>query len=702
MKFLFVVIVNLILVFANAQAQGLAESFICRPINFNTKAQEFSPFFIGNKLYFVSNKNNASAINYISNDTVFAHTDIYVSEKIDSINFKSAKKIKSINSLNHDGPITVNKNGKQLVFSSNDKSYKFLIKQANANRKLQLYTSTLLNNKWQKPKPHPLSNIAYSLCHPAFANSDSVLVFCSDMPGGFGKMDLYYSVFKNNSWGKPINFGNKINTPENELFPFVNKLNTLYFSSKSINGNDLDIYEFSLNDSSHTQKKACKSPINSEFDDFGIWTDSIATTGYFSSNRNKNNSDDIFYFEDAVPEFKNCKASKDKFCYTFFEESTKGADTTETIYEWDLGDGTKRRGIEAKHCYYKTGTYQVQLNVIEKASNQLFYNELSYDFVVEDASPLAIKLPELLVKNNAIEFNASKAKIENYTIEKYFWFFSTTEIKQTAIANFTYENRGYKKVTLGVVAKNDSTKQKKNFCIEKSFFISDSVTQLNDLTVAIEKAIPTKINYTTIPKDSITYRVNLGTSKDSISVNSTIFNGVKKLQVVKEDSVYRYTSGAEKTLKETIPYFKFAKQKGFEHAIVVGFSHDSIIKGQTKNANYEIIDTTSVGENKCVVYFEYNNPLVLTKYNEALKIISQKINLNYTKKVTLVNYFDGIGSLEYNIILNNKRIENIVKLLKQYKVNTKNLFVERIYFTGQNVAPDLLRRIEIKIIGNEN
>ena len=115
--------------------------------------------------------------------------------------------------------------------------------------------------------------------------------------------------------------------------------------------------------------------------------------------------------------------------------------------------------------------------------------------------------------------------------------------------------------------------EKQKFCITKHFFVSDSSSYTNNEIVATEKAIPTKITYTDAPKDSIKYRVNLGVSKDSISVNSSIFEGVKKLNVIKEDSLYRYTSGDEKTLKEMIPYYKFAKQKGFEKAMVVGFKN---------------------------------------------------------------------------------------------------------------------------------
>ncbi len=47
------------------------------------------------------------------------------------------------------------------------------------------------------------------------------MVFVSDMPGGLGGFDLYYSVFRNGKWSSPVNLGPGINSPANEYRPVL-------------------------------------------------------------------------------------------------------------------------------------------------------------------------------------------------------------------------------------------------------------------------------------------------------------------------------------------------------------------------------------------------------------------------------------------------------------------------------------------------
>lgn len=90
----------------------------------------------------------------------------------------------------------------------------------------------------------PFNNAEYSIGHPALNEDETFLYFTSDMPGGFGLTDIYkVKINGDGTYGYPINLGEKVNTSQNEMFPYVYK-NTLYFSSQghhSMGG--LDIYK---------------------------------------------------------------------------------------------------------------------------------------------------------------------------------------------------------------------------------------------------------------------------------------------------------------------------------------------------------------------------------------------------------------------------------------------------------------------------
>ncbi len=47
------------------------------------------------------------------------------------------------------------------------------------------------------------------------------MIYASDMPGGLGGFDLYYSVFSDGKWSAPVNLGPEINTPANEYRPVL-------------------------------------------------------------------------------------------------------------------------------------------------------------------------------------------------------------------------------------------------------------------------------------------------------------------------------------------------------------------------------------------------------------------------------------------------------------------------------------------------
>lgn len=757
-----------------------ASKVIVEPIKINTEFSEFSPYLVNNTLFFISNRNEKLGLNYTSNDQNTA--DIYSCERIDATTFSKPKPVVEINTIFDDGPISFNASGNLAVFSASNKK-----------GKLQLYYSEKVNGKWGAPILHPVSRANDSYCHPVLSEDGNLLIFCSDLQGGYGGMDIYYSKRNDLTWSNPKNLGASINTASNEVFPFLEKGGILYFSSTRKSGlGGLDIYKITLKDSSNQKAQMLESPYNSVADDFGIVVDSSHRSGYFSSNRIKDENDNLFYFETILPDFSSCETVKKNSCFTFMkDEYSLPENATESEYEWDFGDGNKNRARAVKHCYNAPGFYSVKLNVVEKLSGKLIYNELAYTIAVRPQG-LTIDVKDTLYINTAIQLDASKSSIEGFKILSYNWVFSDTSFAKGAKVSHSYSQNGIYLVELGVEAQNSLTKELKKFCIDKWILVGDEAyieknlrqfkfAELNpdaeSLYFMDESSDPALVKqertfrYTTLKEDAykltgeelddevlsleerkllshkfsllqgdnstlesmgdddvalkararllrlkgatlppivdtlyipqpgspVSYKVNLGWSDNKLDKNSSVFEGINKLEETKEGNKYRYTSGNEKLFADIVPYYENAQKRGFKDAAVVGYEMNGMSHGQVKDLKAILFDSASVEKHALKVYFKYNVATYDKKYNQQIDSLLRLSTKLQNQKVLLITHFDGIGSEAYNINLNTQRTNNMVKYLTAKGVRPNQIKTEFILHPTEKLEPDLLRRIEVFI-----
>lgn len=479
MKVAFTYFIILLSAFAKAQQGPVADSLLheedtCRikawRLSLNTAGSEFAPQLVGNTLYFSSDRDHTYGVIYTGEEGQ-SITDIFYAQKTDSVNFKRAQPLSDVNSKYNEGPFTLDETGKRLYFSTNDHTASHRQQQP-----LKIYSTVQKDGKWQKPEMLSFCEGPGAYCHPALVN-DSVLIFSSDRPGGLGGMDLYITEYRHGTWSAPTNLGSMINSSSNEVFPFVSKEGILYFSSNRSKGQGgLDFYTVDIKDPLDAKLVHLQAPFNSDMDDFGIWTDSAGTSGYFSSNRMPGSSDDIYYFHTVIPDFSACSTPsvKSKFCYTFFEETTVGSpDTINMTYEWDFGDGSKARALRAKHCYDKPGVYHVQLNIVEANSGELFYNETSYDMPVDTPKQLLIVCTDTCRPGEPLWFNAARSSLEGYSITQHYWAFGDGTYNSGPCAKHIYRASGSYTVELGVLAKNEHTGKIEKFRLHRKIVVKD-------------------------------------------------------------------------------------------------------------------------------------------------------------------------------------------------------------------------------------
>ncbi len=137
--------------------------------------------------------------------------------------------------------------------------------------------------------------------HPTLSEDETTLIFSSDLSGGYGGKDLWICVKgKRNTWSDPVNLGPMVNTPGDEMFPFLHTDGTIYFSSNGhVSMGGLDIYKTSQDENgAYKLPVNLKSPVNSSADDFSMIIQKDGEKGYLTSNRDGGKGgDDIYEFK---------------------------------------------------------------------------------------------------------------------------------------------------------------------------------------------------------------------------------------------------------------------------------------------------------------------------------------------------------------------------------------------------------------------
>ena len=265
------------------------------PLQGNTPQTEFDAKKIGNELVYTSSskpgiyKNNGLPFLGIVKAPLKSESEIGKSEILSPNLFKENA---------NDGSPAFTKDGKTVVFARGNTG-----KSKDPSPDVDLYISTKNGTTWSEPERLAISDSLAWDGSPAYSVDERTLYFSSNRRGGKGGLDLYRVPIDNSGrFGRPINLGAAINTPGDEIFPFVSGNGKLYFSSNghpSIGG--LDLFVASRNENEIVVEHL-GVPMNSIGDDFAISL-SDSTQGYLSSNRpGGKGDDDIYYFKSSAAE----------------------------------------------------------------------------------------------------------------------------------------------------------------------------------------------------------------------------------------------------------------------------------------------------------------------------------------------------------------------------------------------------------------
>lgn len=312
---------------------------------FNSRRGEFSPMLAGDKydqLYFASSRSKdkdakVSAITGQNNNNLFLVKQDEKGAWLAPVELED-----EVNTEYDEGTPSFSPDGNTMY-------YTYCAQDPEGPRTAEIYISTRSSAKWGKgTRATIVKDSVTALGHPSISPDGKYLYFVSDAVGGFGGKDIFRARVAGNDFGPMENLGEEINTPGDEMFPYVRDSVTLYFASNGHPGmGGLDLFKATQDSTGKWKVENLGAPINSMADDFGITFAGKEERGFFCSNRNDAwGYDHIYSFERPT--------------ITIFIEGI-----VNDVDEYPIEDATVRivgkDGLNVKVPVKKDGTYRVEL-----------------------------------------------------------------------------------------------------------------------------------------------------------------------------------------------------------------------------------------------------------------------------------------------------------------------------------------------------
>lgn len=370
--------------------------------------------------------------------------NIYYSERKNKSWTPAENAGKPLNSDYHDAVKAISNDGQQLVIYRGDNGG-------------DLFLSKVSGNSWSRPSRLPRQiNTNFHEASATFSYDGKTLYFVSDKPGGIGGHDIYQSkVDDRGRWSEPVNLGNVVNSPYQEISVFAHPDGkTLYFSS---NGHDniggYDIFKSTLENGVWSKPVNIGYPINTTDDDVFFVISASGRRAYYSSAKDGGvGGQDIYVITFLGPEKLFVMNGEDNLLANktnpvrekFIAPAVEIEETSLTLLKGIVVDEKTRNPILATIELYdneknellatfqsnsSTGRYLVSLpsgknyGIAVKADKYLFHSE---NFILPDSAKyqeiekeIALKKMEvgqrIVLRNIFFDFNKATLREESTT-----------------------------------------------------------------------------------------------------------------------------------------------------------------------------------------------------------------------------------------------------------------------------------------------
>jgi outer membrane protein OmpA-like peptidoglycan-associated protein len=257
--------------------------------------EDFSAAPYGDKLLFVSSRetNLFSKRDRGNNQRYF---DLYLYDMKSGEVSRYGDQLSSLEkSKFHLGPATLLPDSAGVILSRN-------YRVPNLKDEVNFY---LVYENWKTGEKYtlPFCSMANSFQHPFYDAKRRRLYFTSNMPGGPGGYDIYFSeLLKDNSWGDPV-LVEGVNGPRDDVFPTISKDGTLYFS-RTESQMGLNLFSFE-----NGEVAEFNAPLTTSRDEFSIIEIGRDSAVFSQSQKGRFNTDLVLAWIDSGSDASSSIAS---------------------------------------------------------------------------------------------------------------------------------------------------------------------------------------------------------------------------------------------------------------------------------------------------------------------------------------------------------------------------------------------------------
>lgn len=260
--------------------------------NINTEYDEYSPTLTVDEQTFIFTRQRPRDDQTIH--SMAFEEDFFISNMVNGEWTPSQRMPAPINSHGNEGAQCISPDGQTL--------YLTICNKPDGIGSCDLYSASRQGNTWSKPVN--MGNIVNSATwdsQPTISPDGKTLYFASARSGSYGNMDIWKTVWENGLWQAPENLGPVINTKKGEMSPFIHPDGqTLYFTSNGHVGMGANDLYYSRMDSAGNWQEPVNLgyPINTHKDEGFLIVNGKGNKAYFASGQfNTKGGMDLYTFD---------------------------------------------------------------------------------------------------------------------------------------------------------------------------------------------------------------------------------------------------------------------------------------------------------------------------------------------------------------------------------------------------------------------